>query len=102
MLPLRVRVVQDLDDEDDEEDEDEAGVEVGDVEGRTQAADERVGAEECGHDQDRVLVRGVLGQRLDGGLACQQHADGDDEVGQDGEEAEDDVRLLPKASVDDL
>ena len=102
VLPLVVCVVQDLHHEDDQQDEDETGVEVGHVEGGAESADQRVGAEERGHDEHGELVRGVLRQRLDGGFARQQHADGDYQVGQDGEEAEDLVCSRTEPCVDDL
>ena len=54
-----------LDHEHDDEDEDEHGVEVGDVEGGTEAADEGVAADNSGQQHGRRLRREVAHKATD-------------------------------------
>ena len=91
-----------LNNEHDDEHKDEGGVEVRDVEGGTETADERVAANDDGEEHGSQFGAEVLDQGVEDGSTGNGERHHNDEVGEEGKAAEDEVRGAAKASLDHL
>ena len=91
-----------LNNEHDDEHKDEGSVEVRDVEGGAEASDERVAANDNGKEHGGQLGAEVLDQGVEDSGPGNGERHHDDEVGEEGEAAEDNVCVRAKASLDHL
>ena len=91
-----------LNNQHDDEHKDEGCVEVGDVECGAKATNECVTADDDGEEHCGQLRAEVLDQGVEDGGSGNSERHHDDEVGEEGEAAEDNVCVRAKASLDHL
>ena len=91
-----------LNNEHDDEHKDEGGVEVGDVERGPETSDQSIAAYDDGEEHGGQLGAEVLDEGVEDGGAGDGERHHDDEVGEEGEAAEDEVRAAPEAGLDHL
>ena len=104
-MPFNISVnplVAYLDNEHDDKHEDEGRVEVGDVERGAESADQGVAADDDCEEHGGQLGAEVFDQRVEDGGSGDGEWHHDDEVGEEGEAAEDEVRAAAEAGLDHL
>jgi len=95
-------VEEHLDHEEDDEEEDEGSVEVGDVEGGAEAADESVSANHHGKEHCCKLWAEISHKAVQDGSSGYGEGHHHDEVGEEGKGAEDEMGPGSEAGFDHL
>ena len=91
-----------LDHEHDDEDKDEGGVEVADVEGGAESADQSVAADDGGQEHGGQFRGEAVDQGVEDGGAGDGQGHHHDQVGEEGEAAEHQVSGTTEAGFDHL